>query len=168
MITKEQIQKVQDWGKAKNITDPIKQYVKTGEELSEMIGEIDVRKKYSEMGDYFFTLILLSGQIGFDFHTAYVTAGRTVTMGVDGMEKLLMLEHLALGGNLLKGKDASYHLMKCITLACAICNKIRCNESYYLNEIIKKNEAKAGKTVNGTFVKAEDLWDNWKESAKSF
>lgn len=157
MITQEQVLQVQDWGKRKNIDDPVKQFVKCGEELAEMIGEIDIQKKYSELGDYFFTIILLSGQLGFDFHTAYITAGRTVSMSVELMDKFLMLEHLALGGNVLKGKDASYHLTKCITLAVVIANKIRCNESYYLNEVIKKNNMKEGKTVNGTFIKASDL-----------
>lgn len=157
MITKEQVTQVQEWGKGKNITDPIKQFVKCGEELSEMVGEVDLQQKYSELGDYFFTIILLSGQIGFDFHAAYLAASRDIKMPLALIEQYLMLEHLAMGGNILKGKSASYHLTKCITLAVSVANKIRCNEDYFLKLVIEKNNKKAGKTVNGTFVKAEDL-----------
>jgi hypothetical protein len=157
MITKEQVNQVQEWGKGKTLTDAVKQFVKCGEELAEMVGEVDLQKKYSELGDYFFTIILLSGQIGFDFHTTYLTASRNVNMPLALIEQYLMLEHLAMGGNILKGKNASYQLTKCITLAVSVANKIKCNEDYFLKLVIEKNNKKAGKTVNGTFVKAEDF-----------
>lgn len=159
MISKEQIQRVHalvdKWG----ITDPIKQYVKAGEELSEMLAEPETSDdKAKELADYYFTLIALCYQLNLDFMHFYCTASDELFFDdIDMYEDSLTYQHLCLGGIILKGKDATKSIRECVSTACLISNFIGMEDFQELEQILIKNENKAGKTVNGTFIKEQDL-----------
>ena len=71
----ELVEKVKQWGKDKNITDPLKQIIKVQEEVGETSGELlRYLKKPQEheealkdgIGDSLVTLIILADTLGFD------------------------------------------------------------------------------------------------------
>ena len=166
MITQDQIKRVHKLGRKWNVTDPVKQFVKIGEELGEyleakqLLSTRKAEKMKAEMGDMWFTLILLCNQIEIDFLELYKSelGGDIEPFETDNaFLYLATCNHFELGGDLLKNRVSRIqvkYLIRCWLNECA--TKF-ISPAEALEAVLIKNENKAGKTVNGTFIKEQDL-----------
>lgn len=165
MITEEQINRVHLLMDKWNITDPVKQHCKMGEEIGEYLEVKDSLKRVrveemrKEMGDMWFTLIGLCKQLGIDFQSEYKRMRNHVLVKLDSymFTHFVSVHHMKLGGHILKNKVNPYLIAAIIRNWLEECRTQEFDESVCLEAVIAKNENKAGKTVNGVFVKEADL-----------
>lgn len=169
MISKEQIERVHALGRKWNVTDPVKQHAKMGEELGEYLeakDQLSTRKREkmkSEMGDMWFTLILLCNQIEVDFLELYKGAlGHDIEPFETDNQfiKIACGMHFELGGDLLKNRISRRQISYLIRCWLNECATKFISPAEALESVLIKNENKAGKTVNGTFIKEQDLNNN--------
>jgi len=158
MITQDQINRVHALGEKWGIIDPIKQFIKMGEELGEYLeakDNLSIRKRgemKAEMGDMWFTLILLCKQKGVDFESIYTEEAtqQIETFQFDDNNKFLYLAsviHFELGGNLLKDRVKVSHVRDLIRFWLSECATKFIDPAEALETVLIKNETKAGKTV---------------------
>jgi hypothetical protein len=111
-----------------------------------------------EMGDMLFTLIALCIQLDIDFMEVYEdTQNSIMHLMLNDFVYDVAKDHLELGGLILKGKDCKRHLVNLCDLFLDECLNQGLYHDQALSAVILKNEKKTGKTVNGTFIKTQDL-----------
>ena len=153
MITQDQINRVHALGEKWGIIDPIKQFVKMGEELGEYLEAKDqlstrkAEKMKGEMGDMWFTLILLCKQKGFGFESIYreEATQQIKTFQFDDNNKFLYLAsviHFELGGNLLKDRVKVSHVRDLIRFWLSECATKFIDPAEALETVLNKNETK--------------------------
>lgn len=159
-----------EWGQDKGILSPenkFKQYAKMIEELGEYAEshQLCSDQQASEMGDVFVTLIILMSQTGVspfaifrDSLSTYNRAGQWIK-GWDSSDTYILRNAAKIGGDLFKGRDMQYAYHTFAQALIHRCKFSKLDPSECLQIAYNKISKRTGKTIDGKFIKSEDLND---------